>query len=103
MLTIYFWNTRVNATKANLFHTLKRDVWKHSSSLEWISANRISIGGSYGTIEIWQIDDEGETTNSRVIKQFKNEYRHGTVSIGISAILKLCYHFWFSFVGGVDK
>ena len=53
--------------------------------VEWISANQIAIGLADGRIEIWEVDDEGETTNSRVIKQFKN----GDVSLGISTILQL--------------
>ena len=80
------WNTRANgdATKANLFYTLERDV--DIRQVEWISANRIALGLD-NDIEIWEIDEEGETTNSRVIKQFKHY-----VSIGISTILQLCYH-----------
>ena len=76
------WNTRANgdATKENLFHTLERD-W-HIWAVEWISANRIALGldlrGLGNGIEIWEIDEE-ETTNSRVIKQFK----HGNVSLRI--------------------
>ena len=82
------WNTRANgdATKANLFHTLERNI---GIKIEWISANRIALGLDNGRgIEIWQIDEEGETTNSQVIQQFKHD-----VSLGISTILKLCYHF----------
>ena len=45
--------------------------------VEWISANRIALGLENGLIEIWEIDEEGETTNNRVIKQFK----HGNVSL----------------------
>ena len=77
------WNTRANgdATKANLFYTLERDV--DIRRVEWISANRIALGLRIGLIEIWEIDEEGETTNSRVIKQFKQ----GNVSLRISTIL----------------
>ena len=94
------WNTRANgdATKENLFHTLERDVV--INEVEWISANRIALGLKSGLIEIWQIDEEGETTNSRVIKQFK--YGKGDVSLGISTILQLSYNFCFSFVEGLD-
>ena len=83
------WNTRANgdATKANLFYTLERDV--DIRRVEWISANRIALGLRIGLIEIWEIDEEGETTNSRVIKQFK----HGDVSLRISTTLQLFYHF----------
>ena len=78
------WNTRANgdATKANLFYTLERDV--DIRRVEWISANRIALGFKInGLIEIWQIDEKDETTNSRVIKQFKQD----NVSLGISTIL----------------
>ena len=88
------WNTRANgdATKENLFYTLERD-WLNGK-VEWISENRIALGldlrGLDNDIEICQIDEEGETANSRVIKQFKHN-----VSIGISTILQLFYKFSF--------
>ena len=79
---LFLWNTRANgdATKSNLFYTLERDgyIW----AVEWISANRIALPLD-NVINIWQIDEEGETTNSRVIKQFKQ----GNVSLRISTIL----------------
>ena len=87
------WNTRANgdATKANLFHTLERNI---GIKIEWISANRIALGLDNGRgIEIWQIDEEGEATNSQVIQQFKHD-----VSLVISTILKLCYHFAYLLV-----
>ena len=89
------WNTRANgdATKENLFHTLERD-W-HIWAVEWISANRIALGLYNGLIEIWEIDEEGETTNSRVIKQFKHE----DVSLRISTIIVLP-HFAFLLLKG---
>ena len=71
------WNTRANgdATKLNQFYTLEREVV--IKEVEWISANRIALGLYNGLIEIWQIDEEDETVNSRVIKQFK----HSEVSL----------------------
>ena len=84
------WNTRANgdATKAKLFHSLERKVFNNDfQKVEWISKNRIALALDT-VIEIWQIDEEGETTNSQVIQQFKHD-----VSLGISTILKLCYHF----------
>ena len=71
------WNTRANgdATKSNQFYTLEREVV--IKEVEWISANRIALGLYNGLIEIWQIDEEDETVNSRVIKQFK----HSEVSL----------------------
>ena len=77
--------------KTNNFHTLERD--EHMWRVKWISANRIALGLWNGLIEIWEIDEEGETTNSRIIKQFK----HGDVSLRISTILQLSYNFCFSF------
>ena len=76
--TLLLWNTRANgdATKENLFYTLERDM--NIRKVEWIFANRIALGFMKGFIEIWEIDEE-ETTNSRVIKQFK----HGNVSLRI--------------------
>ena len=55
--------------------------------VEWISANRIALGFMNGLVEIWKIDEEGETTINRVVKQLKcgNKY----VSLGISTRLQL--------------
>ena len=80
---LLLWNTRANgdAKKSNLFYTLERDVYIRQ--VEWISANRIALGFKNVLIEIWQIDEKDETTNSRVIKQFKQD----NVSLGISTIL----------------
>ena len=94
------WNPRANgdATKANLFYTLDRDV--DIKQVEWISANRIALGFVYnGLIEIWQIDEEGETTNSRVIKQMK----HGNVSLRIRRYSNCLTTFCFSFVEELDN
>ena len=89
------WNTRANgdATKSNLFHTLERKV--DINEVEWISKNRIALGLGWtgldnGLIEIWEIDEE-ETTNSRVIKQFKHGSKY--VSLCISTTLQLFYQF----------
>ena len=93
------WNTRANgdATKANLFHALERNI---GIKIEWISANRIALGLDNGRgIEIWQIDEEGETTNSRVIKQFKHGSKY--VSLRISMIFQFTT-FCCSFVEGFD-
>ena len=88
--TLLLWNTRANgdATKENLFYTLEGE--EIIREVEWSSANRIALGLN-GLIEIWQIDEEVGTTNSRVIKQFKhgNEY----VSLCISTTLQLFYKF----------
>ena len=67
---LLLWNTRANgdATKANLFYTVERDV--RILKVEWISANRIALG-LYNGIEIWEIDDEGETANRRFIEQIE--------------------------------
>ena len=100
------WNTRANgdATKANLFYTLERDV--DIRQVEWISANRIALGlGWTGldngrVIEIWQIDEE-ETTNSRVIKQFKCGSKY--VSLRIRRYYNCLIPFCFSFVEELDK
>ena len=81
------WNTRANrdATKVNLFYTLQRHMC--ICKVEWISANRIALGFMNGLVEIWKIDEEGETTINRVVKQLKcgNKY----VSLGISTRLQL--------------
>ena len=63
--------------------------------VEWISANRIALGLG-NDIEIWEIDEEGEATKSRVIKQIK--HGKGDVSIGISTILQLSYHILLFFL-----
>ena len=73
------WNTRANeyATKKKNFHTLERDGG--IVRFEWISAIRIAIGLTNGLIEIWQIDEESETTNSQIVNQFKHgqvEYKY---------------------------
>ena len=71
------WITRANgdATKENLFHTLEPDYW-HIWAVEWISANRIALGldlrGLGNGIEIWEIDEEGETANRRFIEQMED-------------------------------
>ena len=68
---LVFWNTKrenKDATMANPFHTLYHD---ERIKVEWISANRIALG-LRGLIEILQIDEEGEITTSRVIKQIKH-------------------------------
>ena len=92
------WNTRANgdAKKANLFHTVERDV--RITEVEWISANGIALGLNNGLIEIWQIDGEGETTNSRVIKQFKHGDKR--VSLRIRRYSNCLTNFCFSFGEG---
>ena len=92
------WNTRANGntTKANLFHTLERDV--DIFEVEWISANRIALALRIGPIEIWEIDEEGETTNSRVIKQFKHASKY--VSLRIRRYSNCLTTFCFPFVEG---
>ena len=77
------WDTRANgdATKENLFHTLEGE--EVIRVVEWISANRIALGLYNGMIEIWEIDEQGETTNSRVIKQFKHGDGDEDVSLRI--------------------
>ena len=93
---LLLWNTRANgdATKENLFHTLERDV--DIGTVEWISANRIALGLVNGLIEIWQIDEEGETTNSRVIKRFKCGSKY--VSLRIRRFYNCLTNFCFSFL-----
>ena len=91
------WNTRANgdATKAKLFHSLERKVFNNDfQKVEWISKNRIALALDT-VIEIWQIDEEGETTNSQVIKRFKQG--NGDVSLGISTIFQLCHQFLLFF------
>ena len=92
---LLLWDTRANgdATKENLFYTLERDVI--IGKVEWISANKIALALDNGLIEIWQIDEEGETTNSQVIKRFKQG--NGDVSLGISTIFQLCHQFLLFF------
>ena len=92
------WNTRANgdATKENLFYTLEGE--EIIREVEWISANRIALGLYDDPIEIWEIDEE-ETTNSRVIKQFK----HSEVSLRIRRFYNCVTTFCFSFVEGLDN
>ena len=76
---LLLWNTRANGdiTKRKNFHTLERDGG--IVRFEWISAIRIAIGLTNGLIEIWQIDEESETTNSQIVNQFKHgqvEYKY---------------------------
>ena len=66
------------------------EIW----DVEWISANQIALALKNGLIEILQIDEGGETTNNRVIKQFKHEY----VSLKISTTLQLRNNFAFLLV-----
>ena len=89
------WNTRANgdATKSNLFHTLERKV--DINEVEWISKNRIALPLD-NVIEIWQIDEQGKTTNSRVIKQFKCGSKY--VSLKIRRYYNCVTNFCFSFL-----
>ena len=73
--------------------SLERDV--KIRQIDWISTNRVAI--ALNDIEIWEIDEEGETSNSRVIKQFKHE----DASVRISTILQFCYQFLLFFCWSV--
>lgn len=69
------WNTEARGEdEDNPCHILESKA--PIKSVEWISANQIALGLSTGFIEIFQIEEEGETTNNRVIKTFQ----HGDVS-----------------------